>query len=382
MAKPKHMISAFLAVLAVLSLHGAFAQSDSERKIAEQRRIIAELEKNIAAGEREVNSLQKGRKTAQERADRLTKQIVAREQKLQATERETALLQNQIAEADSTMRNLSSELERNRRSYGSMVRAAYRNYRYNNFLTYIFSSSDFEDAARRISLLRSVGDLRRTKLLEIEELERRVADKRSQLERSNSELESVMNDLAAQRKKLENDRTEARNTVQQLSAKEKNTLKSLRQQEAKLDVAMEELRRLTKGNTVGGSFSEKSTNLRLPVDGGRILKKQGLDINMAEITGEKGARIISIYDGKVIKVIRNRIDGRYTVILAHGEYISTYANLSSVSVQQDQNVRRNQQLGIIGMSVDENLSSYPSLIFGIYAPSPTVKLRAIDFFKK
>ena len=372
-------IMALFAVLCVTNLH---AQSDSERKIAEQRRIIAELEKNIAAGEREVNNLQKNRKSAQTRADKLSRQIVAREQKLQASERQAQLLKDEMAEADSTLHRLSAELERNLQSYGSMVRAAYRNYRHNNFLTYIFASTDFEDAARRISLLRSVSDLRRTKLQRIGELERQMTDKRSELERSNSELEAVMNDLAAQRRKLESDRTEARNTVKQLSAKEKNTLKTIRQQEAKLDVAMEELRRLTKGNTVGDSFSEKSTNLRLPVENGRMLKKSGLDSNMAEITGPKGARIISIYDGKVIKVIRNRIDGRYTVILAHGEYISTYANLSSVSVQQEQSVRRNQQLGIIGMSVDENLSSYPSLIFGIYAPSPKVKLRATDFFRK
>ena len=369
-------------ILSAVFAAGAYAQSGNERKIAEQRRIIAELEKNIAAGEREVNNLQKGRKTAQDRADKLTRQIVAREQKLQASERQATLLRNEIVEVDSTLQALSSELERNRASYGSMVRDAYRNYRHNNFLTYLFASSDFEDAARRISLLRSVADLRRTKLAEISELEQRVTDKRSELERSNSELESVMNDLAAQRSKLERDRADARNTVKQLSAKEKSALKSIRQHEAKLDVAMEELRRLTKGNTVGDSFSAKATNLRLPVEGGRMLKKSGLDINMAEITGAKGARVISIYDGKVIKVVRNRIDGRYTVILAHGEYISTYANLSSVSVAQDQSVRRNQQLGIIGMSVDENLSSYPSLIFGIYAPSPTVKLRATDFFKK
>lgn len=370
-----------MLLAALLSVVRAEAQSN-EGKIAEQRRIIAELEKNIAAGEREVNNLQKGRKTAQELADKLSKQIVAREQKLQASERQATLLKEELVLADSTLRSLSEELVRNRTSYANMVRAAYRNYRHNNFITYIFASSDFEDAARRIALLRSVSDLRRTKLHDIAVLEQQVADKRSELERSNSELETVMNDLTAQRAKLESDRKEARNTVQQLSAREKSALKSIRQQEAKLDVAMEELRRLTKGNTVGDSFSEKQTNLRLPVEGGRILKKSGLDSNMAEITGARGARVISIYDGKVIKVVRNRIDGRYTVILAHGEYISTYANLSSVSVAQDQNVRRNQQLGIIGMSVDENLSSYPSLIFGIYAPSPAVKLRATDFFKK
>lgn len=380
MRRPTTLLIALL--FAALAPAAPAQQSDNDRKIAEQRRIIAELERGIADGERELNGLQKGRKTAQARADKLTRQIVAREQKLQATERQALLLQDEIARTDSTARALSAELDRNRRSYAEMTRAAYRNYRHNNFLTYIFASKNFSDVARRISLLRSVADLRRNKLAEIERLEQQTAEKRAELERRNSQLDSVKQDLTSQRKRLEDDRTSARKTVNQLSAKEKTALKNIRQKEARLDNAMSELRRLTKGNKVGDSFSAKATNLHLPVEGGRILNKRGLDTNMAEITGPKGARVISIYDGKVIKIVRNRIDGLYTVILAHGEYISTYTNLSSVTVKQEQSVKRNQQLGVIGMSVDENLKSYPSLIFGIYAPSPNVKLRATDFFKK
>ena len=50
--------------------------------------------------------------------------------------------------------NLSAKLERDRAQYGEMVREAYRNYKHNNYLTYIFSSRDFTDVARKITALR------------------------------------------------------------------------------------------------------------------------------------------------------------------------------------------------------------------------------------
>ena len=45
-----------------------------------------------------------------------------------------------------------------------MVREAYRNYRHNNYLTYIFSSRDFADMARKLTNLREVASMRERKL--------------------------------------------------------------------------------------------------------------------------------------------------------------------------------------------------------------------------
>ena len=48
-------------------------------------------------------------------------------------------------------RGLSASLDAHKRRYAEMVREAYRNYKHNNYLTYLFSSSDFNQVARRIT---------------------------------------------------------------------------------------------------------------------------------------------------------------------------------------------------------------------------------------
>mgnify|MGYP007042781281 CR=1 FL=1 len=59
---------------------------------------------------------------------------------------------------------LSASLDAHKRRYAEMVREAYRNYKHNNYLTYIFSSRDFTDVARKITALREVASLRERKL--------------------------------------------------------------------------------------------------------------------------------------------------------------------------------------------------------------------------
>ena len=150
-------------------------------------------------------------------------------------------------------------------------------------------------------------------------------------------------------------------------------------QEQQLGVAISELRKLTKGNTEGASFSTKTSGLRLPVTAGRVKRYKE---NMAEITGPKGAHVISIYDGKVVDIKRNRITNKYDVYVAHGEYITSYANLGTICVEKDQKVARNAQLGTIGSSVNVmTMETEYKLVFGIYPPNPGQKMRAEDCFK-
>ena len=104
---------------------------------------------------------------------------------------------------------------------------------------------------------------------------------------------------------------------------------------------------------------------------------------MAEIVGGKGATIHSIYEGKVVEVKRNRISGQYDVFVAHGEYITSYANLESVKVAKDAKVGKNEVIGVIGSSV--NLTTMQpefKMVFGIYSPNPKEVMRAADCFKK
>ena len=168
--------------------------------------------------------------------------------------------------------------------------------------------------------------------------------------------------------------------MNQLSKREQAALKQKIESEERLDAAIDELRKLTKGNTEGASFSRSTSNLNLPVVGGRVKEYKG---NMAEITGAKGAAVRSIYDGKVVEVRRNRISGKYDVFVAHGEYITSYANLDSVSVEKNAKVAKNGTLGVIGASMNlTTMKTEYKMVFGIYSPNPKETMRAADCFKK
>lgn len=372
-------IRKLLAVLLLaLSVSGAVAQNDAQ--IREQKRIIASLEKRIAAEEREISKLRQGRTSTEERIRRLARQIDSRTQLLDATEKEASLLREEIARKDSVAGGLSAALERNREQYAAMVREAYRNYRHNNYLTYIFSSRDFADAARRIANLRAVASMRESKLRDIRSLSEQVRTEQEELGRRKLSLDSATRRLSSQRERLQLDSRNARASVSRLSKKEKAALQRKIAQEQQLDAAIGELRKLTKGNKEGASFSSKTSGLRLPVQGGRVKRYKG---NMAEVAGPKGARAISIYDGKVVEIKRNRITGKYDVFVAHGEYITSYANLGTICVEKGQKVARNEALGTIGSAVDiETMQTEYRLVFGIYPPDPKQTMFAANCFKK
>ena len=372
--KPLHLLTLCLLLLCF----GASAQTDS--RIEKQKKVIADLEKRIANEERAISKLQKGRAATEERVRRLARQIDSRNQLLDETEKQASLLREEIARKDSVAGDLASTLERNRAQYAAMVREAYRNYRHNNYLTYLFSSRDFADVARKITALREIASMRERKMRDIEELSEQVRLEKEELDRRHRSLDSVTRQLASQREKLQRDSRNARASIQSMTRQEKSALQRKMAQEQKLDVAINELRKLTKGNKEGASFSSKTTGLRLPVVGGRVKRYRE---NMAEVTGPRGAGVISIYEGKVIDIKRNRITNKYDVYVAHGEYLTSYANLGTISVEKGQKVARNQQLGTIGSAVDVmTMETEYKLVFGIYPPDPNQKMRAENCFRK
>ena len=361
-----------LGLLLCLTVPAAGQKGDLQRQIAEKQRAIDALEKQIARGEQELTSIKKGKNSEQQSVRRLSRQIASRRQLLDETESQLSLLAEQLAASDSTAGALNVRLERYRAQYAAMVREAYRNYKQNSYLTYIFASKDFADVARRIANIRGVAKLREAKLREIAETAQEVGRQQELLAAQQQALDSTRRKIDAQRARYERDQRNAKARLQRMSAREKAVLREKERQEEQLDTAIAELQKLTKGNKAGASFSTRTSNLNLPVEGGRVKRYRD---NMAEITGPKGARITAIYEGKVVDVKRNRITNRFDVYIAHGQYITSYANLNSVSVAKGQTVAKNSAIGVIGPAVYR-------LVFGIYPPAGAKKMRASDCFRK
>ena len=357
------------------------SQSDEEKaRITEQRRIVEQLEKELEEDEKRLNSIKKDKSTAQQRVRSITKQINSRNQLLNRTEREIGSIERSIVKNDSLLSQTQRRYDTERENYAEMVREAYRNYKQNNYITYILASESFTDAARRIANIRAIAVLREERLLRMDSLAKSIEEQQASLTERRRRLDDVQRKAEAQRKKLQGDVSSAKKAMSQLSKREQAALKEKMASEERLDAAIDALRKLTKGNSVGASFSRTTSNLNLPVVGGRVKEYKG---NMAEIIGAKGAAVRSIYEGKVVEVRRNRISGKYDVFVAHGEYITSYANLDNVVVRKDQKIEKNGTLGEVGASVNlTTMNTEYKMVFGIYSPNPKEVLRAANCFKK
>ena len=374
------ILTLMLALLAALPRIACAQTAEEKARIAEQRRIVEQLEKEVAASEKALSAIKKDKSTAQQRVKSITRQINSRNQLLSRTEREIGSIERNITLNDSLIAKTNRQIVDERERYAEMVREAYRNYKQNNYITYILASESFTDVARRIANIRAVAVLRAERLHRIDSLAAALNTQQDELTARRKSLDSVQRRAQAQRTKLQGDVRSAEQAMKQLTTREQKALREQMENEERLDAAIDALRRLTKGNKEGASFSRTTSNLNLPVVGGKVKEYKG---NMTVITGSKGASVRSIYDGKVVEVRRNRISGKYDVFVAHGEYITSYAGLDNVTVAKDAKVAKNGTIGTIGASV--NLASMTTeyrVVFGIYSPNPKETMRAADCFKK
>ena len=261
-----------------------------------------------------------------------------------------------------------------------MARAAYRNYRNTNTLTYLLSAGSATEFAHRVAALRCASMSRSEQIERVVELRKKEQEGRTKLSARRSELAANKKKLSQQRQRLQGDMQAAKSTINRMSKRERNVLQSLAEHEKSLNKAIAELRKMTKGNREGSTFNAATSGLRLPLAGGKVAQYNG---NMAEIVGAKGAKVTSIYEGKVVDIKRNKVNNKYDIYIAHGEYITSYANLSAVSVTKNAIVKKGQRIGTIGSAVNiSTMEMEYKIVFGIYAPSPDVKMSAANCFKK
>ncbi|MBQ9138777.1 MAG: peptidoglycan DD-metalloendopeptidase family protein [Alistipes sp.] len=361
-------------LLALITTTPLLAQSE-----AALRKTIDNLEASIEQEERELAKLKKGKASKQKLVNSLARQIEKRNALIAARDKQIKQLNSEIATAERRVGELSVDLAALENSCAQMAREAYRNYRHSNTLAFIFSSSSTLEFAHRIASLRAATTMRREQIANLTATRENVEQERKNLAAKREEVAVAKRKLDRQRAKMREERDLAKATIRQMTSKEKKVQASMAEHEKRLNNAITELRKITKGNTSGGSFSTTTTGLKLPVAAGRVVR---YNANTAEIVGSKGASITSIYEGKVVRISRNKINNKYDVYIAHGEYISSYANLSEVCVKKDEQVLKNQKIGTIASMVNPaTMDVEYKILFAIHAPSPKVTMKASNLFK-
>jgi len=351
----------------------------SEQKALEAKR--EQLQKEIAEMNRLLFAEKKQRGTVLDQMENLDQKINIRQQLIRVTNQQSNLLNRQINVNIRNISKLRDDLEVLKVDYAEMIRKSYQNKSQQSRLMFLLSAESFYQAYKRLQYLKQYTAYRKQQGEEIV--------------RKTEELSTLNRDLTNQRKEKDRliaENTKAKNALLKEIKSQKGLLLTIRQNESKYSAELQakrkearqidrQIERLirsaiaasnkgasgkTSGNTftltpeaaiVAKSFSANKGKLIWPVEKG--VKRQGYGVykdaiypgikhqsNGVIIATDEGAKARAVFEGEVIAILAVP-GGNKGVQIKHGNYISTYYNLSDLYVKKGDKVDAKDELGEI-----------------------------------
>ncbi len=368
-----------LVLFSLLCMVPTNAQTN-EQKVLEAKR--ERLQNEI----REINRLlfaeKKQRGTVLDQMEALDKKINVRQQLIQVTNQQSNLLNRKINANIRNIAKLKDNLQTLKQEYGTMIRKSYQNRAQRNRLMFLFSAENFFQAFKRLQYMKQYTDYRR-------EQGEMILEKTDELTRLNKDLteeRKVKEVLLAQNRKAKNQlmreikaQKELLGSIRKNESKYAAAIESKQREARKIDKQIEKLirsaiaasnKRAGKTGTginkfvltpeatiVANNFSANKGKLIWPVEKG--IKSQGFGIykdavypgikhqsNGVIITTEQGAKARAIFEGEVIAIL-SVPGGNKGVQIKHGNFISTYYNLSDLFVRKGDRVAAKTELGTV-----------------------------------
>ena len=397
----KHLL---LLCLTCLFVWNASAQTSQKIKELENQRI--ELQQQIAESETLLRSTKKDVKRQLDNLALINGQIADRKKYINAIERDVKSLNNEINALQRQLKTLQRDLKDKKDKYESSVQYMYRNKSIHEKLLFIFSADNLSQTYRRLRYVREYANYQRLQAIEIERKQKQVNAKKAELETTREAKEKLLKEGEAEKKKLEKQEKEKQGILNGLKRKQRgiqSEINKKRRSANKLNAqidrlieqeiekarkrAEEEARKAGKKSNeksagkqsvqkgtvdkfrmnnedrqLSGTFESNNGRLPMPITGpyvivGRygqyaVTKNVRLDNKGIDIRGKEGAKARAVFDGEVSAIFK--YNGLSNVLVRHGNYISVYCNLSSVSVAKGSKVKARDEIGVIQKDASGN----------------------------
>jgi septal ring factor EnvC (AmiA/AmiB activator) len=224
----------FLAASAI-TLH---AQND-KNKLQSRK---SKLEREIIEMNRELEQTKKNKSANLNQLVLINKKINAREELIKEIEQEVNSIESQVGSMNDTINKISTNLKSLKDEYARLIYSTYRNRSAYNRLMFIFSSSNFNQAYKRLKYLQQYTGYRKSQVISITETQRVLAAKKLELEKRKSSKLTLKHSREQERNILANEKNQKDEKVKNLTSQEKKLLVKLRNNEValnKLQIAIE-----------------------------------------------------------------------------------------------------------------------------------------------
>lgn len=393
-----------LLLILTLAVTPAFAQSKSKevQRLERQRR---EALKEVEKTDKKLKQVSNDRYKKQKEANLLKKQAAQRQKAVNLLDEEIKVLDKDIDSLSTQATHLRNEEERRRKAYEESVIAMRRRAKSTDRMLFLLSAADFDEGVRRMRFLGQFAQAHRDAAKQLKETRTKVEENKHAIEGNKTQKATLMETREREKQKLLTQQKQRTGEVSKLRGEEKKLQQQKRQQQQRANAlnkkieqriayeiaeaerkareaaakaaqqkggsTTEQRKAVTKGGyamtaeerQLGGSFERNKGNLLMPVSGSYTIvasfgvqqhkteskvqtNKSGIDIAVPA-----GTRARAVFEGTVSSIFM--VEGYHSsVIVRHGNYLTVYANLQSVSVRTGQKVKTGQTIGTIATGDD------------------------------
>lgn len=366
----KIVITVFIALLFCVQLP---AQQPKKEELLKKQQVIKEDISNL---NNELNDVRKRKRSRLSELSLLEKKIILREQAMKNNKQQVALMDTGIYHLEREITRLNDDLKLLKSQFAKSVVYAYKAKSNYDFLNFIFSAANFNDALKRVEYLKSYRFYREQQAEAIQTNAVLLQDKIKTLQVNRVEKGKTFDDQQKELLLLAVEKKEKNDLVTTLKTKENELAKEITKK-AKTDKELQKgieaaIARGTKrkpvvktkkepANTVAGKEEKSITNdfdnargsLPWPVVnpsiklrfGKYVIPNTHIENYNPGLTLETDAAapVKAVFEGEVTAVFD--VEENMAVIVSYGNYAVTYGNLASVLVSKGQKITAGQVLG-------------------------------------
>ncbi|SHI51150.1 Septal ring factor EnvC, activator of murein hydrolases AmiA and AmiB [Pseudozobellia thermophila] len=375
----KRLYFIVLYVFCFVGCFGLSAQSDEQEALEAKRE---QLQREIEQINHLLFAQKERRGTVLDRMEALDQKIRVRQRLIDVTNEQANLLNRKINENINAIAALKRELDDLKDDYAMMIQKGYQSKIQQSKLMFLLSSEDFFQAFKRLQYIKQYTDFRRrqgekivVKTQELTELNQDLTDQRKQKDVLIAANRKARNELTAEKKaqqallgsirrnetkyaaEIRDKQNQARQIDKEIERLVRESVAMANKDAGKADNDPSKFLMTPEAAIIANSFSANKGRLIWPVEKG--FKSQGFGVysdaiypgikhqsNGVIITTDEGAKARAIFRGEVIAIL-SIPGGNKAVQIKHGNYISTYYNLTELYVKKGDRVEAKTELGQI-----------------------------------
>lgn len=373
---------------------------EQQRKLENRK---AQILKEIKEVQTLLNSEKKKERNIFNEISNQNKKIKLSTELIKNSQKQNRVLSDDIYTATLQSNKLKRELKVLQADYAKTIVKSYKTRSEQSRILFILSSDNFLQAYKRMQYMKQYANFRKTQGDEIKEKTIELQKLTKRLEIQKIKQQAILAEQEKERKVLEDDKKiqnqllaevkkDQKKYGKQIKDKQAETKKIDREIKAVIKKAIAEANRKAKEKaererlarekttgkkeapakskpvsstkfdltpeekTLSNSFKTNRGRLPWPVEKGFISMKYGdqplpgmpnvtVHNSGVEITTESGSAVRAVFEGEVFKI--QNIGNIKLVYIRHGEYVSIYQNLSSISVSDGQKVSTKQRIGTV-----------------------------------